>query len=168
MGWNYGQIATIDSIERIQFAGTQPGEYRGYYNTAPIEVIGSNQADRFQGGAFNDTFKGGNGDDRMYGGKGGTNILTGGAGKDWFALLSDSDGTVTVTDFKKGEDHLFLDSWVDSIQEINGSTVITMDNMNTPGSATMKLVGVTGIKYGFDYEVNDDHSAFTHPWTYWG
>jgi Ca2+-binding RTX toxin-like protein len=160
MGWNSGQIATIDSIERIVFAGTQGGRYWGLNNVvATSDVTGSNNADLLYGSRGNDTYKGGAGNDQIWGGKGGTNTLTGGIGRDTFALLNDSDGVVTVTDFKRGEDRLFLDKGLKSIQVSNGSTIITMDDPTTAGSATMKLIGVTGLSAS-DYQVSNDHSIF--------
>jgi Ca2+-binding RTX toxin-like protein len=154
--------ADFSGIERIVFAGTQNANYLGGRGPAAnMEVVGSKQGDYLLGSAGNDILKGGAGDDHLYGGHGGTNTLTGGSGQDVFGLFNEKDGVTHITDFHKGEDRLFLDANMHK-EEINGSTVFTVDHWDTDDGVSKLIVdGVVGIRYGFDYDINDASSKYS-------
>jgi Ca2+-binding RTX toxin-like protein len=72
--------------------------------------------DRIDGRGGHDRIDGGLGDDIMFGGAGndvlisnaGNDIMTGGSGADTFVLGPRTSGTITITDFQNGVDHIDL------------------------------------------------------------
>ena len=68
---------------------------------------GGEGRDRLFGGIGNDNLNGGEGRDRLVGGAGDDN-LTGGEGRDRF-VLTEGEGTDTITDFEDGQDFIVLD-----------------------------------------------------------
>lgn len=77
---------------------------------------GSNSNDTIEGRGGNDRIDGGLGNDSMNGGDGadvlisnaGDDIMTGGNGADTFVLGPRTSGTITITDFQNGVDHIDL------------------------------------------------------------
>jgi Ca2+-binding RTX toxin-like protein len=63
--------------------------------------------DRIDGGAGNDTMYGGGGNDVLIS-NAGNDIMTGGSGADTFVIGPRSGGTITITDFQDGIDHIDL------------------------------------------------------------
>lgn len=76
-------------------------------------LYGEDGNDTIDGQTGNDTILGGNGDDWLIGG-GGLDQITGGAGKDVFEVRF-GHGYDLITDFKRGEDRIFLGSGVSSL-----------------------------------------------------
>lgn len=76
-------------------------------------LYGEDGNDTIDGGAGNDTILGGNGDDWLIGG-GGLDRITGGTGKDVFEVRR-NPGHDLITDFKRGEDRIFLGSGVSNL-----------------------------------------------------
>jgi serralysin len=77
---------------------------------------GTNGNDTMDGRGGHDRIDGGAGNDTMYGGAGndvlisnaGNDIMTGGSGADTFVIGPRSSGTITITDFENGIDHIDL------------------------------------------------------------
>ncbi len=84
--------------------------------TGNDSIIGNQAANLLVGGKGNDTLTGANGNDtlRGYGGAAEFDILTGGAGRDYFELGNSSsvfclgEGYATITDFSSVEDQIIL------------------------------------------------------------
>jgi len=105
-------------------------------------LLGGDGNDKLDGGNGNDILNGGAGDDFLNGGAG-DDTLIGGLGNDVF-LLNPSFGSDIITDFRKGEDLIGLNSGLSfdqlSISSSNNETLITLTDTN---ELLAKLNGVT-------------------------
>ena len=123
-------------------------------------LLGGDGNDVLCGDTDNDTLYGGNGNDILSGGAGndilsgdgGDDTLSGGSGSDLF-LLNQSLGSDIITDFRKGEDLIGLNSGLSfnqlSISSSNNETLITVTDTN---QLLAKLKGVTpGILTASDF-----------------
>ncbi|MEK0196233.1 calcium-binding protein, partial [Microcoleus anatoxicus] len=113
-------------------------------------LFGNNENDFIDGGVGNDTLYGGKGNDFLIGGDGsdflsgdvGDDTLTGGAGNDVF-FLTQSIGTDTITDFRKGEDLIGLNPGLSFNQlSINSSNNQTLISVTGTGQLLAKLNGI--------------------------
>jgi parallel beta-helix repeat protein len=114
-------------------------------------LLGGDGNDVLCGDTDNDTLYGGNGNDILSGSAGddflsgdvGDDTLIGGSGSDLF-LLNQSFGSEIITDFRKGEDLIGLNSGLNfnqlSISSSNNETLITLTGTN---QLLAKLKGVT-------------------------
>lgn len=82
-------------------------------NSSDNILYGEDGNDTVDGGSGNDSILGGSGDDWLIGG-GGLDRITGGAGKDVFEVRR-NPGHDLITDFKRGEDRIFLGSGVSNL-----------------------------------------------------
>jgi len=72
-------------------------------------LTGSQYNDVVNGGSSRDTLRGNAGNDTLIGGSG-ADLLNGGSGKDVFQFTHFTDGGDQITDFKRGEDKIAIDS----------------------------------------------------------
>lgn len=72
-------------------------------------INGRGGNDRIDGGAGNDIMNGGDGNDVLIS-NAGNDVMTGGSGADTFVFGPRSSGTITITDFQNGVDHIDLRS----------------------------------------------------------
>ncbi|MBX3431556.1 MAG: hypothetical protein KF779_18370 [Hyphomonadaceae bacterium] len=70
-------------------------------------IDGRGGNDRIDGGLGNDTMNGGDGNDILIS-NAGNDIMTGGSGADTFVIGPRTNGTITITDFENGVDHIDL------------------------------------------------------------
>jgi len=74
--------------------------------TSANDVInGRGGHDRIDGGAGDDIMFGGNGNDTLIS-NAGNDVMTGGNGADTFVIGPRTSGTITITDFQNGVDHI--------------------------------------------------------------
>lgn len=74
--------------------------------TSGNDVIdGRGGHDRIDGGAGDDIMFGGNGNDTLIS-NAGNDVMTGGNGADTFVIGPRTSGTITITDFQNGVDHI--------------------------------------------------------------
>ena len=104
-------------------------------------LFGGNENDLLEGYTGNDSLYGGKGNDSLFGNAGndflsgdvGDDTLTGGSGNDVF-LLTQSGGSDTITDFRKGDDLIGLTSGLSfnqlSITSSNNQTLISVTGSN--------------------------------------
>ncbi len=104
------------------------------YGTKVLKVDGSKASKSLtvNGNFLNNTITGGKVADTIYGGAG-TNTLTGGAGSDVFYI---STGKNYITDYKSGEDTLYLSSGYVTSSTVKSSNVIL--NISTGSEVTIK------------------------------
>ena len=137
-------------------------------------IEGGEGNDRLLGGSGDDSIDGGAGDDRIWGGEG-NDTLTGGEGEDVF-VLTDKDGTTTITDFDVANDKLFIGSLTDTptLAELlaamtdlpdadNSGTAdgVTID-LSSYGGGTITLQGVTKADLMDGTTLNADLFDFGH------
>lgn len=123
---------------------------------------GTNGSDTMDGRGGNDRIDGGLGNDFMFGGDGddvlisnaGDDAMTGGAGADTFVLGPRSSGTITITDFQNGVDHIDLRAFG---FDANGDSPNWSGYLIANGSDTiLDFYGVNGENFqvvlqNFDY-----------------
>ena len=135
-------------------------------------------ADRVNGDAGKDVILGGKGDDVILGGTGadviwagpGTDIVTGGAGADVF-LFKAGDGIATITDFKAGDQILFmgLQSGLANLQmtKVGADLWISFSNLSIQLLDTqLSDVPLTAVATGGNAALVTAADAFFAGWDY--
>ncbi|MDD7908465.1 MULTISPECIES: VCBS domain-containing protein [Pseudovibrio] len=122
------------------------------FDSAPLEVIGSDSAESLLGGNADDVIVGNGGNDIIDAGLG-SDTLTGGEGNDTFLFASDEAGHDVITDFVAGagsEDLIEIDSsmftdftaLIAAAEDQGANTVITIDG---DSSITLKDVNIADL-----------------------
>ena len=118
------------------------------------DLVGDSGDDSIEGGAGDDWMSGGEGDDVLDGGAGndtlvageGNDTLTGGEGEDVF-VLTDKDGTTTITDFDVDNDKLFIGTLTNTptlAELLAAMTEFDSDNDGTADGVTIDLSSYGG------------------------
>ena len=105
MSGGNGDDRMISKGDAVMFG--DKGDDRMWGGNGDDKMFGGRGEDRLQGNSGDDEMFGDTGDDILIGGMG-INTLRGGLGKDTFTL--DKYGTAVITDFRFGQDCIFLDA----------------------------------------------------------
>ena len=152
----------LNGDKGIDFLLGENGKDKLYGGTGNDRLSGGAGNDKLYGGAGNDELNGGNGNDELNGGSGndelcgddGNDKLTGGDGKDFF-VIEEFRGKDIITDYKVGEDTLYVRDNISNMKCSGKNVIITV------GKGSITIQNASGKAIDFL-----DHTKFNKSGSY--
>lgn len=166
--WNGTKLAAGNIANALLYGNDVRSMIENALGGSGSDVIkGNAAANSLQGGLGNDRLYGSHGNDRLYGGsgndklygQGGRDILSGSSGADAFVFLYLSDSPTTsrdtITDFKRGQDHIDLRT-IDANAKIAGNQAFAFIGKSAFTGIAGQLKFASGV---LSADVNGDKAA---------